>query len=51
MSKFKPIRFEDLKLSPEDMEKIAVGAALFMQVPEEEDDTTTETPLVTKRGE
>lgn len=45
----KSIKFEDLKLSPEDMAKIAVGAAVFMQLPEEDDDTTTEEPLVTPR--
>lgn len=45
---FKPIKFEDLKLSPEDMAKIAVGAALFMQQPDDEDEVAEE-PLVTPR--
>lgn len=50
MSKdFKPIKFEDLGLSPEDMKKIAVGAALFMQLPPDEDDEVAEEPLVTPR--
>lgn len=43
---FKPITMDDLKLSPEDMAKIAVGAALFMQLPDDEED---EEPLVTPR--
>lgn len=48
MSKFKPIRFEDLKLTPEEMKNIAKGAARFM-VPPPEDDKKTPEPLVTKR--
>lgn len=48
---FKPIRLEDLKLSPADMAKIAKGAALFMQSPEEDDTSpyTEAEPLVTRR--
>lgn len=48
---FKPITMDDLKLSPEDMTKIAVGAALFMQLPEEDGDEETGgvEPLVTPR--
>lgn len=48
MSKFKPIRFEDLKLTPEEMKDIAKGAARFM-VPPPEDDEKAPEPLVTPR--
>lgn len=44
MSEFKPISFEDLDLSKDDMEKIAAGARAFLspEEPEEPDDNRFE---------
>lgn len=51
-NKFKPIRLEDLRLSPKDMKAIAEGAALFMAPPADDEEAApvVETePLVTRR--
>lgn len=50
-NKFKPVRLEDLKLSPKDMKTIAEGAALFMTPPPEEEEATAPVPeeVVSKR--